>query len=408
MNIKRFIADSNREALLMVKKEMGPDAVILRTRTLRPGPGGQENSRKRVEVTAAVDFAPPIDLTAGGMGPGALPDSSSMMERWESLEKELRDIKAAILTADAGRGLSPELYYDPSIRCLHRLFQSFGLRPEFTLDLMTEFRRGDGIKAGTGETELLQESLSRVLRRVPVGTPERLHGTREIYAFIGPTGVGKTTTLAKLAALRAVKQGVRTALITLDTFRIAAVSQLRTYGRIMGIPMDVASGRMELEDALRRNRDAELILIDTAGRSPNRKKDMEELSSLFRDLKGIHHFLVLSATTDYGNLLRAREQFGLIPFKSYIFTKLDEVMDASPMLNFLVSRRKPVSYFTTGQKVPEDIEKASRKRLAKLLLGMLKSPAGNPGGPFGDVNEVSKNGSGNGTQVPGRGSNGKG
>lgn len=408
MNIKRFIADSNREALRMVKKEMGPDAVILRTRNLRPGSGEGENGRKRVEVTAAIDFTPPSDLTAGGMGPDALPDSNTMMERWETLEKELRDIKAAILTADAGRGLPPELYYDPAIRCLHRLLHSFGLRPELTLDLMTEFRREDGLKAGADETELLQESLSRVLRRVQVGIPKHSSGTREIYAFIGPTGVGKTTTLAKLAALRAVKQGVRTALITLDTFRIAAVSQLRTYGRIMGIPLDVASGRMELEDALRRNQDAELILIDTAGRSPNRKQDIEELARLFRGLKDIHHFLVLSATTDYGNLLCAREQFGLLPFKSYIFTKLDEVMDASPMLNFLVSRRKPVSYFTTGQKVPEDIEKASRKRLAKLLLGMLKSPAADPRGPFEDMNEVLKHGSGNGTPVLGRGSHGKG
>ncbi|MFO7783481.1 MAG: flagellar biosynthesis protein FlhF [Thermodesulfobacteriota bacterium] len=408
MNIKRFIAGSNREALRMVKKEMGPDAVILRNRTLQPGTDGGENGRKRVEVTAAVDFAPPNDLTGGGLGPDSLLDSNTMMERWETLEKELRDIKTAILTADAGRGLPPELYYDPAVRCLHRLLQSFGLRPELTMDLMTEFRREDGLKAGADETELLQESLSRVLRRVQVGIPEQPSGTREIHAFIGPTGVGKTTTLAKLAALRAVKQGVRTVLITLDTFRIAAVSQLRTYGRIMGIPLDVASGRMELEDALRRNQDAELILIDTAGRSPNRKQDIEELARLFRGLEDIHHFLVLSATTDYGNLLRAREQFGLLPFRSYIFTKLDEVMDASPMLNFLVSRRKPVSYFTTGQKVPEDIEKATRKRLAKLLLGMLKNPAGDAGGPFRDVNEVVKHGSGNGTQVLGRGSHGKG
>ncbi len=408
MNIKRFIAASNREALRMVKKEMGPDAVILRTRTLQPVPGEGKNGGKRVEVTAAVDFAPPDELNARGMGADSFPASTAMTERWETLEKELRDIKAAILTADAGRGLPPELYYDPSIRCLHRLFHSFGLRPELTLDLMTEFRRDNGLKAGAGETELLQESLSRLLRKVRVGIPENPPGTREIYAFIGPTGVGKTTTLAKLAALRAVKQGARTALITLDTFRIAAVSQLRTYGRIMGIPLEVASGRMELEDALHRNQDAELILIDTAGRSPNQKQDIEELARLFRGLDDIHHFLVLSATTDYGNLLCAREQFGLLPFKSYIFTKLDEVMDASPMLNFLVSRRKPVSYFTTGQKVPEDIEKASRKRLARLLLGMLKGPSGDPGGSFEDMNEVVKHGSGNGTEVLGRGSHGNG
>lgn len=408
MNIKRFIARNNGEALRMVKKEMGPDAVILRTRTLHPEPGGRGSNGKRVEVTAAVDFAPPDELAAGSMKTDLPSDSNAMMERWEKLENELWQIKTAILSADAGRGLPPELYYDPIVRCLHRHFQSFGLRPELTMDLMIECRSENALKAGAGEAELLQESLSRVLRRVRVGIPENTSGTREIYAFIGPTGVGKTTTLAKLAALRAVKQGVRTALITLDTFRIAAVSQLRTYGRIMGIPIEVASGRMELEDAITRNQEAELILIDTAGRSPNHEPDIEELGRLFHGFTDIHTFLVLSATTDYGNLLRAREQFGRIPFQSYIFTKLDEVMDASSMLNFMISRGRSVSYFTTGQRVPEDIEKASRKRLAKLLLHMCKSVGKAPGRTSQGIHEVVKHGSGNGTQVLGRGSHVKG
>lgn len=411
MNIKRFIAATNREALRMVKKEMGPDAVILRTKTLGPEPGGLKSGGKRVEVTAAVDFSPPGEFAESASVLAPPQDSFSMKERWETLEKELLEIKTAILAADAGKGLPPELYYDPPTRSMHRLFQSFGLRPEFTMKLMTEFRREGLHPAGACETELLQDALSRVLQKVPVGISERRNGTRRIFSFTGPTGVGKTTTLAKLAAQRAVKQGLRTALITLDTFRIAAVSQLRTYGRIMGIPVEVASGRMELEHALRRNRDAELILIDTAGRSPNQRQDMVELARVFRDLDEIHHFLVLSATTDYGNLLCAREKFGIIPFNSYIFTKLDEVIDPSPMLNFLLSRGKPVSYFTTGQKVPEDIEKASRKRLARLLLGMLKRRDSNSKESFGetgDANEVSKHGSGSRTKVLGRGSHVKG
>ncbi|MCF8061412.1 MAG: hypothetical protein K9M82_02750, partial [Deltaproteobacteria bacterium] len=191
----------------------------------------------------------------------------------------------------------------------------------------------------------------------------------------------------------------------LDTFRIAAVSQLQTYGRIMGIPLHVASGRTELNDAIRRNRDVDLILIDTAGRSPNHDEDIEELVHLLCRREDVHQFLVLSATTDYGNLLRAREQFGRIPFKSYIFTKLDEVVEASAMLNFLAAGRKPVSYFTTGQQVPEDIEVATRKRLAKLMLGKSKTAARSTSG---DAKEETKHGSSNRTQVLGRGSNGTG
>ncbi|MCF8061236.1 MAG: hypothetical protein K9M82_01860, partial [Deltaproteobacteria bacterium] len=236
MNIKRFIADSNREALRLVKKEMGPDAVILGTKTLPPADGGREKGRKRVEVTAAVDYAAP-EVTAQGNGRAEIPEQGAMMERWEALEKELRDIKAAVLSTDSKRGLSPELYYDRSIRSMHGHLQSFGLKPEIVDDILTECYRSGRPGNGGSETELLQESLSRILRRVSVAPPKRPPERQEIYAFIGPTGVGKTTTLAKLAALRAVKQGARTALITLDTFRIAAVSQLQTYGRIMGIPL---------------------------------------------------------------------------------------------------------------------------------------------------------------------------
>ena len=403
MNVKRFIAESNGEALRMVKKEMGPDAVILRTRTLAPAEDGPDKDRKRVEVTAAVDYTAPEVAARGNAGDP--PDQDAMMKRWDVLERELRDIKAALLSTDSKRGLSPELYYDRSIRSMHGHFQSFGLKPEIVDDILTECYRKGRPGNGGSETELLQESLSRVLRRVSMAPPRKPSGTQGIYAFIGPTGVGKTTTLAKLAALRAVKQGVKTALVTLDTFRIAAVSQLQTYGRIMGVPLHVASGRTELDEAIRRNRDADLILIDTAGRSPNQEKDIEELVRLFGHREDVHHFLVLSATTDYGNLLRAREQFGRIPFKSYIFTKLDEVVEASAMLNFLAAGRKPVSYFTTGQQVPEDIEVATRKRLARLMLGGSKTAVQSP---TGDANEETEHGSSNRAQVPGRGSNGTG
>ncbi len=403
MNIKRFIAESNGEALRLVKKEMGPDVVILRTRTLAPPDDGPEKGRKRVEVTAAVDYTAP-EVTTRGKG-GDLPDREAVTERWEALERELRDIKAALLSTDSKRELSPELYYNRFIRSMHGHFQSFGLKPEIVDDILTECYRSGGPGNGGSETELLQESLSRILRRVSVAAPKKRSDTQEIYGFIGPTGVGKTTTLAKLAALRAVKQGMRTALITLDTFRIAAVSQLQTYGRIMGVPVHVASGRTELDDAIRRNRDAGLILIDTAGRSPNQEEDIEELVRLFGHREDVHHFLVLSATTDYGNLLRAREQFGRIPFKSYIFTKLDEVVEASAMLNFLAAGRKPVSYFTTGQQVPEDIEVATRKRLAKLMLGASKIAVRSPSG---DADEETEHGSSNRAQVLGRGSNGTG
>jgi flagellar biosynthesis protein FlhF len=211
---------------------------------------------------------------------------------------------------------------------------------------------------------------------------------RKIYSFIGPTGVGKTTTLAKLAALRAVQQGKRAALITIDTFRIAAVAQLQTYARIMGIPLEVASSPEDLHKALGKHSRCDYVFIDTAGRSPNHEQGIAELKDIFQVPVDIHHYLVLSATSRYRNLLHVEDRFGALPIRSTIFTKIDETLDVSSMVNFLIARKRPISYVTTGQQVPEDIEPASRRKMASILLKGVK--------PVEDhaTNEVRANGSG--------------
>lgn len=401
MNIKRFIAENNQQALRLIKREMGPDAVILKTRTLPSEENASGNGRRRVEVTAAVDYDAPALESEGSSGTPSV-TQEALLQKWQSLETELRDIKSTILSAEAGRRLAPELYFNPPIRSLYSYFHAFGLRPEIVDDLMTEVHRDP--KTGNREgVDILRESLSRLLTRIGISARRQQVGKRGIYAFIGPTGVGKTTTLAKMAALRAVKEGVSTALITLDTFRIGAVSQLQTYARIMDVPLDVASGKHELEQALLRNRETDLVLIDTAGRSPNHEQEIQELARVFEGKDDIHPFLVLSATTDYSNLVSAARQFERLSYKSTIFTKLDEVRDVSAMVNFLVSETRPVSFFTTGQRVPEDMERASRKRLARLMLDAVKDKAGT----LKDGDEVAVYGSGNRPQVLGRGSHGR-
>ncbi len=399
MNIKRFIADTAQEAMRLAKKEMGPEAVVLRTRSVQVPERNNGGYSWKIEITAAVDYDAPVITTSGAAA--GTPDHSSMMERWATLEAELREIKAAILSADTERGLSPEIYFDGYIRSVYGHFRAMGLSPELIQDLMREAREGPRPEEQT-DAAILHDALRRVLRRIRVRVPGGEREDREVYAFIGPTGVGKTTTLAKLAALKAVKQGIPTALITLDTFRIAAVSQLQTYARIMNIPLEIASSPKELQRALARSRDARLVLIDTAGRSPNHEEDIEELYRIFKDRDDIHHFLVLSATTQLGSLLRAAERFGRLPYRSTIFTKLDEAQDISPMINFLASADQPVSYFTTGQQVPEDIESATKKRLAGLMLGSLNGKAAFTR----NNNEVGEHGSGNRPKVLGRGSHG--
>jgi len=401
MNIKRFIADSSQEALRLIKKEMGPDAVILRTRTV--GSKVSSNGKDRqVEVTAAVDYEAPVVTTGEGSSASTVA-TDALLEKWKSLESEIRDIKASILSADVGRRLAPELYFNKPIRALYSHLRAFGLRPVMIEAIMNEATREFGSGASNAEGTLKQ-SLARVIKKIEIRPTGTSRGTRRVFSFIGPTGVGKTTTLAKLAAIHAVKEGTRTALITLDTFRIAAVKQLQTYARIMGVPLEVASGRHEMDEAIRRHRDCELILIDTAGKSPNAEEAIGELARFFRDREEVHPFLVLSATTDFSSLLRAAQQFRGLSYESVIFTKLDEVLDASSMLNFLLSMDVPAAYFTTGQQVPEDIEPATRKRIAQLILSGLKNQIG----ISCNSDEVAEYGSGNRPQVLGRGLYGRG
>jgi flagellar biosynthesis protein FlhF len=372
MNIKRFVAKNAQEALRMVKKEMGEDAVILKTRTLDPEPGDSVERGGRIEVTAAIDYDAPSISFQKGDHTGA----REMMERYGDMAAQVKEIKALLWSIEAGTVLKSEPFFDHSAREQYACFKGFGLRGHIIRSLMEEtMAKIDPKDENTGQ-EPVKQCLVNVLKKIKTGGP-RVPG-QSIQAFIGPTGVGKTTTLAKLAARSAIGQGRSVALITVDTYRIAAVKQLETYARIMGVPMEVASSRGELRKAVEKHCDKDHIFVDTVGRSPRDSREIGQLMEMLKIPQGIHSYLVLSATTDLHQLLLAEKTFNTLLYKSYIFTKLDEVEDASPMVNFLLSQNRPVSYFTMGQRVPEDLEPASKKTLAKMILSgknvMLDSP----------------------------------
>lgn len=193
-----------------------------------------------------------------------------------------------------------------------------------------------------------------------------------IIALVGPTGVGKTTTIAKLAAHYALREGHRAALITIDNFRVGAVEQLKTYSRIMGVPVEVAATPAELEAAIELHSDKELILIDTAGRSHKDSEKIEELKGFLESRFAIEIHLCLAATTRDREVQEVVERFGVLPVSRVIFTKLDESESYGSIVNAHLRTKFPLSYFTTGQRVPEDLEIATPGRLAGLVLGESK------------------------------------
>ena len=193
-------------------------------------------------------------------------------------------------------------------------------------------------------------------------------GRPRTVALIGPTGVGKTTTIAKLAANFRLKHNKRVGLITMDTYRIAAVDQLRTYANIIGVPLHVVVSPDELSGALKQCKGCDAVLIDTAGRSPRDDPRLEELSTFIRTANPHEVHLCLSSTCTQKVMLDAVDRFSRIRADRIIFTKLDEAVSFGVLLNVVRKVRKQLSYLTTGQEVPHEIEPHSPGRLAELVL----------------------------------------
>jgi flagellar biosynthesis protein FlhF len=189
-----------------------------------------------------------------------------------------------------------------------------------------------------------------------------------IIALVGPTGVGKTTTTAKLAAMYAMHKGAKVALVTTDNFRVGAFEQLKTYSKIMGVPLEIAVSSQELAKATETHADKDLIIIDTAGRSPKDHGRLDELKALLDSGLEIEMHLCLSATTRDKELSDAITNFSVLPISSILFTKLDEAENLGSIVNTHHRSKLPLSYFTNGQMVPEDIVVATPRKLANLVM----------------------------------------
>jgi len=193
-------------------------------------------------------------------------------------------------------------------------------------------------------------------------------------SLIGATGVGKTTTIAKLAAEAITQSGARVALVTIDTYRIAAVEQLKVYGEIMGLPVEVVLSPEQLQEAFRRHSDKDLILIDTAGRSPRDQIRIDELNQFLGAESNVENCLVLAAPTEERLQQKTLEAFSPIPLSRLIFTKLDEADRYGSLINLPIRSNLPLAYLTNGQQVPEDLLRAEPRTVAELVMGATEEP----------------------------------
>jgi flagellar biosynthesis protein FlhF len=280
---------------------------------------------------------------------------------------EAVQLRQQLARLQAPQAPEPEQLGNGPLELLAQELLAEELSPEAVALLMEHLRHAAQDGAEFEELKgMLVETLAGIVKCS--GSLRMKKNGPRIMAIVGPTGVGKTTTIAKLAAMHALNRGASVAMVTTDNFRVGAIEQLKTYAKIMDLPLEVVATSQELARVLARHADKDLILIDTAGRSHRDADRLEELKGYLQCHPGIETYLCMSATTRARELDEIVATFGVLPISKFLFTKLDECESFGCIVNTHLKHKLPLSYFTTGQKVPEDIEVATAKKLATLVV----------------------------------------
>lgn len=405
MKPKTYIAPSMSEALADVKHELGRDAVILHTRSFRQGGlFGLFGGRAVWEVTAApnvnvlrrplegfyasdtasdsdrdeelsdVDadlFEAEYAAVDPPAGDGGAAGGEVAPNRSEAIVGQLTDIRDMLNSLMAARAAGDGPKLPAVLHALHNRLCEGEVSERTATDLITELRMGlTGDELADRELVRLRlaELIAERIRRAPEPGPMARTGAR-VIALIGPTGVGKTTTVAKLAANMKLKSGLSVGLITIDTYRIAAVDQLKTYAEIIELPLRTVLSPQEMHQAIYAMRGMDIILIDTVGRSQNDRLRLNQLRSFLTAADADEVHLVVAATANRRCVSNVLTQFCPLGANRIIVTKLDEAEAYGMVLNVAEACRLPLSYVSAGQEVPDDIDRADPHELARLIVG---------------------------------------
>ncbi|HVY63517.1 MAG TPA: flagellar biosynthesis protein FlhF [Gammaproteobacteria bacterium] len=400
MNIKRFVATDMRAALAAIRGELGPDAVMLSSRKLPEG----------VEVIAAIDYddsllgqsardgsagtagddlglsqlddyqraAAPLAITRANVAPAApapqvaaTPEPSSAET---SMALEIKDLRRLLETQLASLAWN-ELNRQAPVRArLLRELSKLGVDSTLAAEL------ADEVPNDFGSQEAMRFVVRRFGERLPLVTWDMAE-TGGIFAIVGPTGVGKTTSLAKIAARFVLKHSVEElGLVSTDTYRIGARQQLANFARILRAPMHVAESAQDLRRVLEGFANKKLVLIDTAGMSQRDVRLANQFATLKVDGYDVRTVLALSAGADRGCLAEAMKVFDAARPEALIVTKLDEAVALGGVLSLAIRSSLPLAYLSDGQRVPEDLHCAAPKRFW-LLHNALKLSANAPNVP---------------------------
>lgn len=350
MKLKRFVAPDTRTAMQQIKATFGPDAVILSSNRVEGG----------VEIVAAIDFDETvINQTAAIAEVKATPVAKEVPSAspLDDMRQEILTLRGMLETQIKGSFNQGS----PLQRLLSQKLIDAGVSYK-TASHLTSL-----VEPHLNQKEAWHKLLNLFAESLPLRNKNRIE-EGGIYAFVGPTGVGKTTTLAKIAARFVLRFGAENlGLITMDTYRIAAHEQLLLYGKILSVKVSVAEDEMALDRVLRQLSDKKLILIDTAGLNPNDARVAKQMELLHEQHHSISTVLVLPATSHYQVLNKAIENYNPARVDQCIITKIDEAFAIGGILSAIAEHQIEVSYLTHGQRVPEDIKLATCYQLIEEL-----------------------------------------
>ncbi|NLI92210.1 MAG: flagellar biosynthesis protein FlhF [Peptococcaceae bacterium] len=403
MRVKRFTGDNVADTMSKIKRELGPDAVILQTRQIKEGGFLGFFARTKVEITAAIEERPLANKPAGtwedtvqsintdiikkayeayrdkenefakDKSGSELSNQPAVSEKnlLETTHSEIREMHSILkeINRHITKGEREKIIFPEPLEQWKVFLTEKGISSELAEHLITRIKNEVAQEQWNNNSAVLEKLKKQVVEfctNTETIRPRKSRST--VVALVGPTGVGKTTTIGKLAAGFSIIERRKVALVTADTYRVAAVEQLKTFGEIIGVPVEVVMTPEGLKEAIERHRDKELIFIDTAGRSPHHELHMSELEAFLNKAKPDLTMLVMSVTTNLNDQLRVFERFKALS-THLILTKLDESMSLGSVLDLLVSINLPIAYLTNGQNVPDDIDAATPEKLSGYILG---------------------------------------
>lgn len=388
MKIKKYEGQTEKEAMLKVKEDLGREALIVSIKNIKPKGLYKIFKKPYYEVTAALDevqtkedASKKLNLRGPQLNESAfqkqqnLADDESFINLFRSLagnaesKKSQATLEPAEEKVELVKTVSSNNFETNVLKLVYDQLLDNDVDEIYINQLMT----GLG-ELSYQENAELDDVISIVYKRIikhlsEVETIKLNPGKAKVVAFVGPTGVGKTTTIAKIASYFTLNVGKKVALITSDTYRIAAIEQLRTYANILNIPIRVVYTSDELKQAIEGFKSMDLILIDTAGRSHKNEEHQNELAKLMNEIPDKEVYLVLSLGTKYKDLLNITHVYNDISSYKLIFTKLDETSSYGNIVNIKLKTNAMLSYVTFGQNVPDDISEANIHEIAKKILG---------------------------------------